>query len=730
MKVEINILKKIDMLSPLNEEELLQIFSRMKSVTLEKGKELFREGDTGNEMYIVIEGNVSILVNEDVEVAVVNAGSFFGEMSIFEEEPRSATCIAKEKSFLFAFGKKDFFNLMDNYPETAIKIMQRMLTTTAMRLQNTGSFLSDMVIWGESARKRAVTDEFTGFFNRRFLDDALEEQFSNARLNRQNLSLVMVDLDNFGTLNKLYGEALVDKGILATADIFRQVFRENDILARYGGDEFTFILPDTCQEKALEICNKAVEQLRTIDIFQEVKAKDVSGAMLIKNITASIGIASYPSHASSLKELKEKSDKAVYMAKECGKNKAVLYNKENKCKAFFNSCKVRIPTVAEKNRIIKNIITVMDTMDNFILVGHKNPDEDCIASMIAFAILLRKFNKKVDIIFYKENHRKFTFLLNICKYNRIGILSSSEQIGDNYSTLAVFDTAKPSMLDGGEKIAKLMADENFKTVEFDHHLEADSGYSGTAGYCLVDEASSSCELVAVLAYKLTKYHQLLETYMVDDIFSRNFVLSVITGMICDSKMGKYLKTKRERFFFNKFMTALKEMLESKTNTGSGNFSKTEDIFEELEKMSESEEECYKYFLKKKKKTKHITYALLDVEDMKHLYSIYDQDVIVSVSRYSVDVFAAESGFFGFLAYFDNPEISNLVQFRMRRSQNFTGIDLRIFLEKAKITTGGGHPGAVGFRFDRNEKEVSDYYKFCEETIAFAEQMIEEELKKQ
>ncbi len=715
MNTNVEILRKIDMLSPLSGEEIDQIYSRMRTIVIEKGEALFHEGDNGDEMYIVVEGKVAISVNtpdgSKVEIAVITEGNFFGEMTIFENVPRSATCATKEKTRLLAFGKADFFDLMENYPATAIKIMHRMLTTTAKRLQNTGAFLSDMVTWGESARKRAVTDEFTGFYNRRFLDDALEDKFAQARLNRKPLSLVMVDLDNFGKLNKAYGEAVGDKVILSVVPVFRSVFRESDILARYGGDEFTFILPDTGPEEAHRLCSRAVEELRKISILENLNGS-------IKRVTSSMGIASYPVHADSVAKLKEKTDKAVYLAKEAGRDRAVLYKGTLRS---FNAKKTRIPTIAEKNRIVCDILSVIEAKDNFLLIGHKNPDEDCVASMVAFSLLLGKLSKKTCLVIYKEVHHKFPYLLNICRYNSICFVESEKDLVNEFSTVIIFDTPKPSMIEGGKKISAMLSDSSIVKMEIDHHLGADSGYIGDSDYCLVDEASSTCELIGYFALKLSGKTACLEKYQMPDLFSRNFVLAVITGMISDSKMGKYLKTNREKWFYKYFSTLFNELLLKKTNASSGNFSSMGDIFNELERLSDEEDKCYRYFIKRKRRSAHIGYILLKKEEMDYLYSQYEQELVITVARYTADILAEESGFLSLVVYYDRPEKSNLIQFRMRRGHNFTSLDLRDVIGKFKIENGGGHPGAVGFRIDRGE--ITDVEKYVETIIEGTESMI-------
>ncbi|MDT8299452.1 MAG: GGDEF domain-containing protein, partial [Spirochaetaceae bacterium] len=193
-----------------------------------------------------------------------------------------------------------------------------MLQTATSRLQNTGAFLSDMVKWGESARIRAVTDDFTGLYNRRFFDDALKDSIQESILNGRPYSLVILDLDRFGTLNAEYGEAVGDSVIQAAVPVFIGVFDESDILSRYGGDEFAFILPGKTGEEALERCRKVCRGLRELEIPALEKGS-------FDHLSASIGIATCPIHGENTQELLDRADQALYAAKEAGRDRAVLY---------------------------------------------------------------------------------------------------------------------------------------------------------------------------------------------------------------------------------------------------------------------------------------------------------------------------------------------------------------------------------------------------------------------
>lgn len=286
------------------------------------GTTLFQQGDSGDEMYVVRDGRVSILVTttdgEAVEVASFGRGDFFGEMSIFDNSPRSATCTVTEVTRLLSLRGADFRALIEDHPDTALAIMRAMFDTTTARLDRTSAFLSGMVQWGEGARRRAVTDEFTGLYNRRFLDDTLADQVARSLREDVPLSTVMCDLDRFGTLNAEYGHAVGDEVILAAVEVFRRCFRDSDILCRYGGDEFTFVLPGTDGPTALGLADAVCREMRTVDVLR-------NRGGTITRVTTSQGIASIPADARDLQQVLERADAALYQAKERGRDCAVLF---------------------------------------------------------------------------------------------------------------------------------------------------------------------------------------------------------------------------------------------------------------------------------------------------------------------------------------------------------------------------------------------------------------------
>ncbi len=318
---EISFLRSVDIFSTLDQDELTVMRRHLEEVTCKPDEAVFHQSDDGTDLYIVREGSVAIRVRAsegvEVDLAQLGEGDFFGEMSLFEDAPRSATCAMTEGGRLFRLRKADFFSLTAEHPEAAIKVMSRMASITAGRLQNTGAFLSDLVQWGENARRRAITDDLTGLHNRRYLDDALDEQLAQAKVSGARFSLIMMDLDKFHAINDDHGQPFGDEVIAAVAAPVADSIGETDIAARYGGDEFVIILPGRTAEETLEVAERIRVSVEGLQIT-------TPGGDSV-SVTTSQGIAEYPRHAADVEVLKELADKALYAAKEAGRNRAAIW---------------------------------------------------------------------------------------------------------------------------------------------------------------------------------------------------------------------------------------------------------------------------------------------------------------------------------------------------------------------------------------------------------------------
>ncbi len=320
MEELVNFLQRVDIFSLLSTEEIMGIIPGLHFIDINEGDILFKEGEEGNTLYIVFSGKVASSLRlshgNKREIAEYKQGEFFGEMSVFENAPRSATCYAKEKSRLISLHERDFFELILFYPDIAIKLMYRMLNIITERLEMSNNFLSDMVLWGEEARKRAITDEITGIYNRGYLDNALEDYYEKAKSAEKSMTFIMIDIDDFKQISCAYDIEKVNQVLNEVLQKYKRHLRKSDILARYGGDEFAVILRETGLNEAKTLAEKARKSVEKISFTQILDNDNIK-------VTISQGIASYPKNANNLNSLLREADMCLNKAKREGKNKVV-----------------------------------------------------------------------------------------------------------------------------------------------------------------------------------------------------------------------------------------------------------------------------------------------------------------------------------------------------------------------------------------------------------------------
>lgn len=367
-------------------------------------------------------------------------------------------------------------------------------------------------------------------------------------------------------------------------------------------------------------------------------------------------------------------------------------------------------SIAEKKAIVSRIGRALAERDSFLVIGHKDPDEDCVSAMVAFALLASKFNKKAIIAIGPGVQENFDYLFNICRFNSIQVCSGPRV--PSCSSLVLVDTAKPSMIDRPELFERMRRNPAILKIEIDHHLESDSRYFGDEGYSLVYRASSTCEIIGYLSLKLESDRALMDEFQIDELMTRNLVLAVLSGILGDTQMGKFISTKRELMFYRYFSSLFERLLAEKTRRGSANFSTKEQVFDTLKRLSDEEAACHAALTADVRELPNLAYAFFGPDASRDLVDRFGGETLVAVSKNLADELAERSGRLGLVAYFDDPSESPFAQFRLRRAHGYSGVDLREVLVRLGITNGGGHPGAIGFRVDRSAMDEERFLEMA------------------
>lgn len=182
----------------------------------------------------------------------------------------------------------------------------------------------------------ATRDPLTQLYNQRVFWELLEYEVSRAGRHEQSFGLLVIDLDNFKSINDTYGHHIGDRFLQEFADTIRRALRSEDILARYGGDEFVVLLPEVKEVDAYTAAERVVAAAADTSIYlpdgTRVKA------------SVSIGLALYPQHGDNKKDLFLLADNMMYKAKREGKNRVALPSESDVVEAYRK--------IGEKNQIV------------------------------------------------------------------------------------------------------------------------------------------------------------------------------------------------------------------------------------------------------------------------------------------------------------------------------------------------------------------------------------------
>ena len=183
--------------------------------------------------------------------------------------------------------------------------------------------LADMKL-REALRAQSICDPLTGWYNRRYMQETLERDIRRASRTKRPLSLLMLDIDNFKEFNDSFGHQAGDVALQNLCQVVKALIRSEDVACRYGGDEFVLILPDSSPELAAQ----RAEEMRIAARNAEMQYQ----GHLLKPITLSFGIATYPADARTSHELLRAADTVLFRAKREGRDRVRTHGKASEAK--------------------------------------------------------------------------------------------------------------------------------------------------------------------------------------------------------------------------------------------------------------------------------------------------------------------------------------------------------------------------------------------------------------
>jgi diguanylate cyclase (GGDEF)-like protein len=277
---------------------------------LAAGDDLWREGDPGDSVVLLLEGILEVIFDSpDGHVVVLRRlepGAVLGEIACLDGRPRSAGIRAATDARITRCPAGRFRDLLHRRPDILEQLLlQQVETVRRLTAQVTRS------------HHRAITDPLTHLYNLGFFTERLGLEMERAEKTGDPLSVVMFDIDHFKHFNDSHGHQAGNDALVMVAQILKSSGRRGDIVARYGGEEFVVLLYGAGREEAGRFAEAVRRNIELTDFVG-------GGEQPLGRVTLSGGVACFPEDAGELNALIVVADGNLYRAKQQGRNRVVV----------------------------------------------------------------------------------------------------------------------------------------------------------------------------------------------------------------------------------------------------------------------------------------------------------------------------------------------------------------------------------------------------------------------
>ncbi len=305
-----SLLSGLELFHGVNPDHVQGLLQRCERRDVAAEELLLSPGVKNEYVFLVLSGRLNVHVGspDAPMLATIDVGACVGEMSIIEDRDPSAYVLAAEPTHLLAIHQSILWEMVNASHEFS----KNLLVVLSERVRSHNNFIAESFGDLRKFERHARTDALTGLSNRHAMDEAFPREIARCIQSESPVSLIMIDVDQFKSFNDKFGHVAGDRALSAVAHVLQKQFRPRDLLVRYGGDEFSVLLPGVKVKEAMVIADRVRKAVSGT-------TSSIGDSLIQVPVKISLGVAQLGENG-TYQTLLRAADDALYRAKNAGRD--------------------------------------------------------------------------------------------------------------------------------------------------------------------------------------------------------------------------------------------------------------------------------------------------------------------------------------------------------------------------------------------------------------------------